>query len=512
MTLVVPDLEHFAAFCGRLTLDSGEPMTLEPFQKTILGDYFAGVTESLVLIPKKNGKTTLIAAVALHHLLYVPDAEVIIVASSVKQATLLYNFAKRFVNRSPALQKRLLVRAGTREIRSRRDDGVLQVLASDKDTADGVGPSLAIVDELHRQKSGELYGVLSDGLDARDGRMITISTAGADEDSPLGRMRANAIEHGRVTKRGRYRCARSREGGFVMHEWALAPTDDLDDLRLVKQVNPLATMTVAKLRRRQKSPSMNRGRWARFACNVWAQSDDAAISALDWGPCHEDYRPLVPGTRDVVIAIDLGWKRDTTVVSPVGVLDDEDRFVNAATFYDEDDDEAPTEDEAPDVPVATFGVPTIIAPPGDGTMTPDDVVKDAIRDVHEVYPDAVFAIDPNADGQHIAQWIETELVGGDDERVIEHSQQPSPMCDASMGLAAQVRAKAIRQPDDPGLNAHMLAAVAKWHGERWRFVQPHAAQRDGKRKPIDAAVTSAMGLRVLRAPKAAELEPFVIVV
>jgi phage terminase large subunit-like protein len=55
------------------------------------------------------------------------------------------------------------------------------VLAADVDTADGVIPTLALVDEMHRHKSAGLYGVFRDGLGARDGQMLTISTAGDNE-------------------------------------------------------------------------------------------------------------------------------------------------------------------------------------------------------------------------------------------------------------------------------------------------------------------------------------------
>jgi hypothetical protein len=272
-------------------------------------------------------------------------------------------------------------------------------------------------------------------------------------------------------------------------------------------------MTKAKLRRRKGSPSMTRARWARFACNVWAQGDDAAISALDWAPNHDGYLPLDDGTDDVVIGVDLGWKRDTTAIAPVGILDDEDREVDVSRFYeDADPDDVPDEIAGGSILVATIAPPTIIAPPGDGTMTPEKVIHDALRAVAERWPNARYAIDPNADGQTIAQWIERELCEGDADRVIEVSQQPSPMCDASMGLAAQVRAGAIKQPDDAGLNAHVLAAITKWHGERWRLVQPRPNPQTGKRKPIDAAIAVAMALRTLRAPTPDSPTPFVIVV
>jgi hypothetical protein len=508
MTLPVPDFAHFERFCGLLTTDQRRPLTLEPFQRTLLRDYFDGVQETLVLIPKKNGKTTLMAALALHHLLYVPDAAVYIAAASADQAAILYGFATRFVNRSQALQRRCLVRKGTREIRSRRDDGFIRVLAADADTADGVGPTLAIVDELHRHKRADLYDVFSDGLDARDGRMLTITTAGSDEDTPLGRMRAKAYREGVVRRRGRYAYVTKKDGGFALHEWALDPaSDDLDDLRVVKQVNPLSSMTIAKLKRRKESPSMSTHRWARLACNVWAQEEDAAISALDWAPCGSRARAVLPeGTRDVVIGVDLGWKRDTTAIVPVGVRDDETSFVDASRFYDPDDDDVDPDALPDEVPVATIGTPWIISPPGGGRMTDEAIIKDALRECARLWPTARYVIDPNADGQTIAQWIERELCGGDDERVLEHSQQPAPMTHASMGFAAHVRARALRHPEDgPGLSAQVLAAWPRYHGERWRF-----DKHPKLKKPVDAAVAAAMALRTLRSPAPTTPVPFVI--
>ena len=58
----MPSVDEFSAFCAELTLDNGRPMLLEDFQREILADYFAGARETLILLPKKNGKTALLAA------------------------------------------------------------------------------------------------------------------------------------------------------------------------------------------------------------------------------------------------------------------------------------------------------------------------------------------------------------------------------------------------------------------------------------------------------------------
>ena len=97
-------LDDFAGFCSELVLDNGERMLLEPFQREIVADYFAGATETLMLISKKNGKTTLLAALALFHLLTTQDAECVVAAASRDQATILYDQAVGFVRRTPALR------------------------------------------------------------------------------------------------------------------------------------------------------------------------------------------------------------------------------------------------------------------------------------------------------------------------------------------------------------------------------------------------------------------------
>jgi len=155
-----------------LKLEDGSPFVLHEFQRTMLADYFDGTTETLILVSKKNGKTTLLAALALHHLMVTPDAECVIAAASRDQAQILLNQARGFVRRS-GLDQYMSVKQ--RQIVSLLDEGVVRVMASDSDTGDGVIPTLAIVDELHRHKdNGAMYGVFRDGLGPRKGRMLTI--------------------------------------------------------------------------------------------------------------------------------------------------------------------------------------------------------------------------------------------------------------------------------------------------------------------------------------------------
>ena len=268
-------LESFAQFCAHLRLENGDPFELEDFQHRMLFDYFAGITETLVMLPKKNGKTTLLGALALHHLITTADAECVIGAATRDQAGILFKQASGFVRRSPGLAVHADLKPGYREIRNKADAGVIRVLASDVDGADGVIPTLALVDELHRHRNAGLYGVFRDGLGPRDGQMLTISTAGDNEAGTLGVLRTSARHLPLVVTRldGRYTYARSADSSFAMHEWSLKDADDVHDMQLVKLVNPLASQTVEKLRARHDSPSMLPWQWLRFACGIWAAGE-----------------------------------------------------------------------------------------------------------------------------------------------------------------------------------------------------------------------------------------------
>jgi phage terminase large subunit-like protein len=279
----------------------------------MLTDYFNGATETVIILPKKNGKSTLLAALAVFHLVTTPDAECVIAAASREQADRVLRPARGFVRRSAQLAERMRVKQ--REIVSRADDGYIRILAADKDTADGVTPTLAIVDELHRQKSAELYGVFRDGLGPRDGRMVTISTAGDREISPLGEMRRAAKGLPGFRRVEAHSYVSSPDASFVLHEWALTRKDKVDDMKVVKSANPAPWQTEEALRKRHDSVSTTKAQWARFACGLWVSEEGSAVVPEEWDDLAE--KRLKPKEGKRYGFLDLGWKIDTTGVGVI---------------------------------------------------------------------------------------------------------------------------------------------------------------------------------------------------
>lgn len=453
------ELELFAGFCrDALTVEDGSPLTLHDFQRRMLADLFDGVRESVILIPKKNGKSTILGALALFHLCTTPDAECVIAAASRDQAALMLRQAQGFIRRSPALQARLQVKQ--REIVHRDLGGRIRILASDVDTADGVIPTLALVDELHRHKSDELYGIFRDGLGPRGGRMVTISTAGDSAETPLGRLRTAAYARRGMVREGCYRHVRSKSVAF--HEWALDREDDPDDLKLVKQANPAPWQTLKELRTRHDSDSMRPWQWARFAAGQWVGGEEAAVSDKEWrlagSPDVE-----IPPTAAPIIGIDIGRRVDST-----GVV---------AVWRPEDSDEILIE------PLA------IIAPPGDGTSTPEEDIWEPLEAAAERWPEATFIADPKLGGDLFLERVERAFPNA---RTAVFDQVATALARMAAQFSEELAAGRLKHPDDPALNAHVLAAAARPVGEQFRFIK----QRK-KKLPIDGLIALCMALSVL---------------
>lgn len=401
----------------------------------MVADMFSGVRETLILIPKKNGKSTLLGALALFHVCTENDAECVIAAASRDQAQIMLRQAQGFIRRSPALQKLLQVKQ--REIVHKKLGGRVRILASDVDTADGVIPTLALVDELHRHKTPDLYGVFRDGLGPRDGKLVTISTAGADQNSALWKMRQAALNAG-MERDGSYTRAGSKS--FVLHEWSLPPDADLDDIELVKTANPLPLMTVDRLRERHDSPSMVPWQWARFACNVWTQGEEAWLPIGVWDRCEEP--GSIPDGAPVWLGIDLGLKHDSAAI--VAISEEGDRWRAEAR---------------------------IIIPPTDGTSLDIAAVEAVVREAAEKWDVQSAAYDP---------WRferSAQILGDEGLLMVEFPMNNARMAPASEGLHEAIMGGKIVHDGDPEFASHINSGIPTETERGWRLTKRKAKDK-----------------------------------
>lgn len=164
---------------------AGKPFILELWQKALISAAFGFVdkdtgyrqySEVLLIVARKNGKSTLAAAVGLY--LMVMDgeagAEIYSAATKKDQAKIIWLEAKRMVKKSPALAKR--IKTLVSELVCEKYDAVFKPLGSDSDTLDGLNVHGGLIDELHAIKDKNIYDVIVDGTSAREQPLIFITT------------------------------------------------------------------------------------------------------------------------------------------------------------------------------------------------------------------------------------------------------------------------------------------------------------------------------------------------
>lgn len=135
--------------------------------------------EVLVIVGRKNGKTTWVAAEAGN--MQLNDGEggpqIRNLATKLEQAKILFNAFDKMRIQSPNLKR--LLRKKNNCIESPFNFGTFTPLASDSGSLDGLNTHMGIVDELHALKDRNLYDVVKQSQSARKQPIMwSISTAG----------------------------------------------------------------------------------------------------------------------------------------------------------------------------------------------------------------------------------------------------------------------------------------------------------------------------------------------
>lgn len=145
-----------------------------------LGHWVRVTRQAYVDVPRKNGKTTISAGLALY--LTGADgeqgAEVIAAAASRDQAKFAFEPAKLLVNKTPELKGRFLPR--TNRIIHPASGSSFTAVSSVAETQHGANISGAIIDELHVHKKRDLVDAIETGTASREQPLVIIITTPDD--------------------------------------------------------------------------------------------------------------------------------------------------------------------------------------------------------------------------------------------------------------------------------------------------------------------------------------------
>jgi phage terminase large subunit-like protein len=422
---------------GFLKFADAVGLRLEPFQRRIARAFFAGERTLLVLLPKGNGKTTLLAGIALHHLLTHPNPQVYCGASSVAQARILFEAARDMSRRLPAAERVVI-----RSLELRREDGggVLRMVPSDGPRTHGITPTLAILDELWAHRDAALFESMTAAMVKRpDAKLVVISTADVGEDRPLCKLRSRALGQPHVERNGPLvECVGPTLRALL---WEVADGVEADDLEAIAAVNPASWITPELLAEQRET--LPEGAFLRFHANARVQREGAwlpsgAYQAAVGTPVFE------PGER-IRAALDVGKSESATALV----------WANEA-----------------------LQVGSFIAYGEDGILR----ARDRLAELREDYDLVELAAD---DWQGVQLMAELQREG---VNVVQFPQSDVRMSPASDRLRTAITERRVTLPPDPELARHAANAVMRQNRRGWRIDKPD------RESPVDGMIALAMVL------------------
>ena len=174
---------------------AGKPFILEPWQRdeiiaplfgTLRDDGTRQYRTAYIEIPRKNGKSELAAGVA-NYLLFAdgePGAEIYGAARDRDQASIVFSVAMQMVKKTPTLLKRSKVLEAVKRVVVPGTDSFYRAIPADDAGSHGFNAHGIIFDELHTQRTRDLWDVLSTSTGARRQPLLfAITTAGFDRNS-----------------------------------------------------------------------------------------------------------------------------------------------------------------------------------------------------------------------------------------------------------------------------------------------------------------------------------------
>lgn len=450
-------VEHFRRWASLLVLDNEQPWELEPFQEHFIADVFSGKTASWLVVPEGNGKTTLIAGLALYHAQHRLSASCPVAASSREQAKIMFDQAAGFVFRSE-LDHTFICQEGNRRIKCPSMGSEIKIFAADANTADGVIPTMAFVDELHRHKNLGLYRTWLGKMRKRDGQIIVISTAG-EPGGEFETARESMRTTGSVEHIGAL--VRAVTPTSVLHDWALREGQAEDDLEAVAAANPFSGVTAESLAQKIALPGMTPQHWSRFTCNLPTRVTSAAIQEREWHDAATAEQ--IPDGALVWVGLDVGWQWDTTAIVPLWWKSDGERILGPAQ---------------------------VLEPPRDGSQLDVNLIKRALTELARQFLLEAVVMDSSR-AEDVAAWIQDEL----GVQVVYRAQTSKPQGEDTERFMQALRSGALRHSGDAALRRHALNAVARLLPDGgWKFSRPASSRHGGSQdsRVIDALVAAAM--------------------
>lgn len=319
--------QHFLDFVGQLKhtkgKEAGENVVLQPWQIFLICAIYGFrakkdhtkrmVTDVIVFIPRKAGKSTLTSAIGLYELQFgEAGAEVFTLATNREQATIVFDSAKGFVETTTD-EIRNWFDVSKYEVKKKGDSQTMfKALSRDtKKTGDGKNPSCVIIDESAQIVDRNSIEVLHSGMVARQNPLrIYITTASFTKDTKFYEdyQMFETMLNGEATDQANW-------FGLL---YSLDPHDDWRDPTNWQKANPMHGITVFEdaIAKRAEEAKHKPATLNEFLCktlNIFVSANTAWVDRDLW----DSEECVIKETREpeaVFLAFDLASTRDLNAV------------------------------------------------------------------------------------------------------------------------------------------------------------------------------------------------------
>ena len=422
----------------------GQPFVLSDWQAKIVGDIFGWKRKDgtrkfrtvFIAVPRKAGKTTLAAGLALYALFCdgEPGAQVINAAADREQAALCFDAAKGMVQAEAMLEGRSEV--FKRSIIVPNTGSAYKVISSEAYSKHGLSCSYIGADELHAWPDRELWDVLNTSTGARRQPLTVVTTtAGFDKHSICYEIWDYAIK---------VRDGIVQDPAFLPVIFAADQDDDWKDPATWRKAHPGLGVSVkedyfaAECAKAQAMPSYE-NTFKRLLLNMWTESDVRWLAMDAWDKCGGDLPDLAG--RECFAALDLST---TTDISAFVLAFPIDGTVHLLPFFWVPSEGVYKRSKRDRVPYEVWLKSGHIEAT-DGTVIDYDVIRKRINELSEIYQIKEIAID---------RWNATQLatqLAGDGFDIVAFGQGYASMSGPTKELEKLVLGQQLNHGDNPVL-------------------------------------------------------------
>jgi phage terminase large subunit-like protein len=300
----------------------GQPFILLPWQKDTIKCIFGWkhkitklrrYRKVFLYVPRKNGKSQLVAAIA-DTILFCDgenDAEIYIGARDRGQALTLYKMSEGMLRLNNDLWSDVTPSETYKEIKAKWDNSKIQAISSDALSMHSTSPSVGIVDEVHAQRNGDLIEAIESGMGAREQPlMIYVTTADIDRKSICN----DELEYAKNVRDGKVIDPHTLP---IIYE--TKDNEEWDNPKVWAKSNPtypitpnhdflLSEVTKARVSKRKELS------FKRLYLNMKTSSVDGWLNMDYWRMCVEDFEESEMVGKKCYGGIDLSSKTDLATI------------------------------------------------------------------------------------------------------------------------------------------------------------------------------------------------------